>query len=635
MQSLVYRSVVEQEDDVVVSRRRKLSDLADAGIFLSLAPRVDWLLPPLKRTRVSAPFIPLAWENLNRCPSLDSLKDECLVEILSRLDGDKERSVAACVSKRWLWLLANRVDRASPKKPLLDLNVEAGPGDKEDQITVRCVEGDEATDLKLFAMAVGSKGGIGKLSIRSGGAAVSDLGLAAVARHSPNLRALSLWNADNVTDKGLSQIANRCPLLEKLDLFGCPSISDKGISAVAMKCCRLSSLAIESCPAVGDDCLWAVGHFCANLASVSIVDSAMVGDKGVASLLSFPSSSLRRLVLRRLAITDLSAAVVGRYGKTVAELILADLPNVSERGLWTMGCAGGLRRLESLTLAGSWATDLALEAVARGCPSLKRLSLRSADRLTDHGLRRLAGWSPSLESLQLEDCALVALISLGESLRSLSVVRCRGFRDVASSAKLRSSCPLISLTINDCPGFGDAGLVLLGKLCKRVQRLKLVSLPGISDAGLLSFFEDCRETVSLLKKVNLSGCASVTDAAIRALAELHGRSLRVLSLGDCKRITDDGLAAISESCVRLEDVDLSGCAVSDAGVAALATSAAGRDSLGVVSLSGCGGVSGRSLLHLGNLCPRLRGLNLQFCLSVTDQDVASFQNGTGRCDVLF
>lgn len=604
--------------------------------------------------------------------SLDALSDECLLEILKRVDGNRERSAAACVSKRWLTLLGSTnvpqvavaapassksggscPERQQPKKPLPDLNETAEDeiaGDEEEEPTPqengdrrpsRCLEGKGATDVRLLAMAIGTggQGGVGELSLRADGSGcrVTDVGLGAVARSSPSLRVVSLWNTPYITDKGLSRIADHCPLLEKLDLSRCPQITDKGVSAIAMKCPRLSSLTIESCPMVGNDCLWAVGHFCPKLRSVSLTDLALVGDKGVGSLLSSSSSSLCKISLRRLSITDLSIAVVGHYGKAVEQLIFADLPNVTERGLWVMGCARGLQQLKSLTMISSGVTDLGLEAVAKGCPLLKQLSLQRCAHLSDSGLRKFSAAAASLEILQLEECNLVtlpgvagALLTFSARFRSITLVRCLGFRDVESYPEsLPSHSSLKSLSIRQCPGFGNSGLAFVGKLCRQLRRISLSALPGVSDAGLLSLFEGCRLG---LVKVSLGGCAKVTDAAVAALAKRHGGTLQALDLGGCTMVTDESLLAISNSCFLLQDVDVSKSAITDTGVAAMA-SAVGLN-LRILSVSGCPDISARSLVHLSNLCQSLVGLNLQLCDSLTGHDIASFQSKMGQCDVL-
>ncbi|KAM0857895.1 hypothetical protein ACQ4PT_048169 [Festuca glaucescens] len=158
-------------------------------------------------------------------PSLDALPDECLFEVLRRLPGAHERADSACVSRRWLALLASiraselGHDAAAPALP--DLNEEfVMEEDAEDAPAVdpsveRVLEGKEATDVRLAAMAVvaGSRGGLEKLAVRGSHPTrgVTDQGLLAVARASPSLCSLALWNVPLVTDAGLAEIAAGCP----------------------------------------------------------------------------------------------------------------------------------------------------------------------------------------------------------------------------------------------------------------------------------------------------------------------------------------------------------------------------------------------------------------------------------------
>ncbi|MQM00337.1 hypothetical protein Taro_033069, partial [Colocasia esculenta] len=645
---------------------RLLSDLVDSSLFLSLAPRVDVYCPFLKRTRVSAPFIPQGWkkwenQSIKVC-SIDSLTDECLFEILKRLGGKNERSIAACVSKRWLMLLSSipssevpppapklSVSSKQQKKFLPDLNETADDEDDEqeeeifllvddDNCPSRCLEGTEATDTRLVAMAVGtgSQGGVGELMVR-GSRLVTDVGVGAVARNSPSLKVLSMWNTPDITDEALSQIANCCPLLEKLDLYKCPLISDKGITAIAMKCPGLSSLTIQSCQKIGDEGLQAIGHFCLNLKSISIVDSMLVGDCGVAGLVSSASSSLQKIKLQRLAITDMSLAVIGHYGKAITDLIFANLPNVGEKGFWVMGSARGLLKLKSFTIASCGVTDVGLEAVAKGCPMLKQLCLQRC-HLSDAGMKKFAAAAAgSLEILQLEECNCITLcgivgvlLSCKAKVRSLTLVRCMGIRDVSSfPASLPSCLALRLLSIRHCPGFGNSSLALIGKLCRRLQHLNLCELSGVTDAALIPLFQGCE---SGLLKVSLGGCVNVTDAAVSVLAKRHGATFQTLNLEGCRKVTDESLSAIADCCVMLKDLDVSRTAITDDGVTAL-TCAIGSN-LKILSLSGCSNISARTLLHLSNVCHSLLGLNLQQCNLVSSHDIASFQKKMWQCDIV-
>ena len=566
--------------------------------------------------------------------TIDSLPDECLFEILRRVDGARGMSLSACVSKRWLHLLSSSLI------PSTRTHEEVG----EDALLLRsrCLEGKEATDNRLIAAAMGSSlrvGGFTELLIRgcsnSSRPSVTDAGLAAVARASPFLKVLSLCNTPSVTDEGLARIADRCPLLEKLDLRACASVSDKGLTAIALKCSKLSSLAVESCPGVGNDGLQAVGRLCPLLTSVSIADLDRVADQGVASLVSSAAASLERLSLRRVNVTDASLAVIGHYGEEISDLSFDRLPLIGERGFWVMGSGRGLRKLRSFSATACAVTDVGLRAVAQGCPALKKLHVQRCIHLSDVGLNALASAAVSLETLQLEEChrislaGILGLLEHSAKLESLDLVGCMGVKDSPLPlAACRS--PLRSLRISRCPGFGDSTLVLVGKLCPRLLLVHLSGLAGVTDAGLMPLFENCKAG---LDEVVLRGCAGVTDAAVSALARQHGGTLQTLSLEGCGKVSDESLVAVADNCIQLENLDVSKSSVGDEGVAALA-SAVGAELLQVLSLSGCSMISPRSLHRLSKLDHTLQGLNLQMCNAISRHAVSSFQRKMPLCDIL-
>ncbi|KAJ8768068.1 hypothetical protein K2173_021008 [Erythroxylum novogranatense] len=611
--------------------------------------------PPCKRARISAPFLfGSAKFEQDKRPSIDVLPDECLFEIFRRIPGGKERSSCAGVSKRWLMLLSS-ISRAETYdgKSTATIKEMAVPAFDDVQMVneeiesdghlTRSLEGKKATDLRLAAIAVGTngRGGLGKLLIRGSNPfrGVTNFGLAAVARGCPSLRVLSLCDVPLVGDEGLLELAKECHLLEKLDICNCPSISNKGLISIAENCPNLTSLTIESCPKIGNEGLQAVGKFCPNLQSISIKDCPLIGDSGLSSLVSSTSSVLSKVKLQGLKITDFSLVVIGHYGKSVANLVLHGLQHVSERGFWVMGNAQGLQKLVSLTITSCQGmTDVSLEAVAKGCTSLKHICLRKCCFVSDNGLINFAKAVGSLESLQLEECnrisqlgVLSAISSCGERFKALSLVKCTGIRDVAQGTSAFSPCnSLRSLSIRNCPGFGNTTLAMVGKLCPQLQNVDLSGLCGITDSGLLPLLESCEAG---LVKVNLGGCLGLTDEVVVALVTLHGSTIECLNLDGCRRITDSSLAAIAKSCLFLSDLDVSKCGITDFGIAVL--SSAEQLNLQVLSLSGCSQVSSKSYSCLKKLGRTLVGLNLQNCSSISGKIFGLLVENLWCCDVLF
>lgn len=619
----------------------------------SIASHVDLYCPPSKRARISAPFaLEGSFFEQAEKPSIDVLPDECLFEILRHVQGGKERISSACVSKRWLMLMSSIRRTEMPSKSENELvssgDVEMVAFDQDQELNgddgylTRSLEGKKATDIRLAAISIGtsSRGGLGKLSIRGSNSirGVTNLGLSAISRGCPSLKALSLWNVPFVGDDGLFEIAKGCPLLEKLDLCHCPSISNKGLIAIAESCPNLTALSIESCSQIGNEGLQAIGKLCSKLQSVSIRDCPLVGDHGVSSLLSSASSVLTKVKLQALNITDFSIAVIGHYGKNITNLTLSGLQNVSEKGFWVMGNAQGLQKLVSLTITSCrGATDLSLEAMGRGCANLKQMCLRKCCLVSDNGLVALAKTATSLEGLQLEECNRVtqagiagALSNCGEKLKSLTLVKCLGIKGISCGGPMLSPCrSLRSLSIRNCPGFGSLSLAMVGSLCPQLQHVDLSGLYGITDAGILPLLERSEEG---LVSVNLSGCLNLTDEVIVALAKLHGETLEMLNLDGCRKITDASLAAIAENCLLLSDLDLSKCPITDSGISALASSK--KINLQVLSLSGCSDVTNKSASCLKKLGETLVGLNLQHCNSIGSSTVELLVESLWRCDIL-
>lgn len=575
--------------------------------------------------------------------SIEVLPDECLFEIFRRLPGGKERSACAGVSKKWLMLLSNischelKSGDEVASKEVEDMEIES------DGYLSRSLEGKKATDLRLAAISVGtaSRGGLGKLVIRGNNHAseVTDLGLRAVARGCQSLRALSLWNLSSIGDEGLCEIASVSHQLEKLDLCRCPAISDKAVIAIARNCPKLTDITIESCAKIGNESLRAIGQCCPKLKSIVIKDCPLVGDQGIASLLSLNTCALNKVKLQALNISDVSLAVIGHYGKSVTDLVLSDLKNVSEKGFWVMGNGHGLQKLKSFTISScNGVTDMGLESVGKGSPNLKHFCLRKCSFLSDSGLVSFAKAARSLENLQLEECHRITqfgffgvLLNCSTSLKALSLVSCLGIKDMSSESPIPSSSgsSLRSLTIRNCHGFGNKNLASLGKLCPQLQHVDFSGLVGIDDCGFLAWLQNCQ---SGLVKLNISGCVNLTDKAVSSIIEHHGWTLELLNLDGCRKITDASLVSIANNCPLLSDLDISKCSITDSGIAALAH--AKQLSLQIFSVSGCSLVSDKSLENLIKLGETLMGLNIQHCNSISSSTVDLLVEQLWRCDIL-
>lgn len=631
-------------DDFCTGRSMYLNP-KEAGLFLSLG-RQEYAYRPLqKRSRFNVPFdfSGEKWFEQKLETSIETLPDECLFEILRRLPEGQDRSLCASVSKRWLTLLS------SISKNEICSNASSGNKDGDNQefgdvgYLSRSLEGKKATDVRLAAIAVGtqSRGGLGKLSIHGSNPdrALTDVGLKAVAHGCPSLKSFTLWDVATISDKGLIEIANGCHQIEELDLCKLPTISDKALIAVAKHCPNLTELSIESCPSIGNEGLHAIGKLCPNLRSVSIKNCPGVRDQGIAGLLCSASIILKKLTLESLAVSDYSLAVIGQYGFVVTDLVLNSLPNVTEKGFWVMGNGHALQQLTSLTIGlCPGVTDIGLEAVGKGCPNVKNFQLRRCAFLSDNGLVSFTKAAPSIVSLQLEECHRITqfgvagvILNRGAKLKALTLVSCYGIKDLNLNLPAVSPCQTISsLSIRNCPGVGNFTLNVLGKLCPMLQCLELIGLEGITDPGFISLLQRSKAS---LGNVNLSGCINLTDVGVLSMVKLHCSTLGVLNLNGCKKVGDASLTAIADNCIVLSDLDVSECAITDAGISALTRGV--LFNLDVLSLAGCSLVSNKSLSALKKLGDSLEGLNIKNCNSISSRTVNKLVEHLWMCDILF
>ncbi|KAG5038237.1 hypothetical protein JHK82_019055 [Glycine max] len=151
----------------------------------------------------------------------------------------------------------------------------------------------------------------------------------------------------------------------------------------------------------------------------------------------------------------------------------------------------------------------------------------------------------------------------------------------------------------------------------------------ITNVGLLPLLQNCEAG---LVNVNLIGCWNLIANIVSALVKIHGGTLELLNLDGCWKITDASSVAIAKNFIVINDLDVSKCAITNAGIAIL--SRANQPSLQVLSLSGCSDVSNKSAPFLTKLGQTLLGLNLQNCNSIGSDIMELLVEKLWRCHIL-
>lgn len=154
----------------------------------------------------------------------------------------------------------------------------------------------------------------------------------------------------------------------------------------------------------------------------------------------------------------------------------------------------------------------------------------------------------------------------------------------------------------------------------------LVHLQALTISGcqLLTdeYLEKCMQRNSELSVLGLARCPGISTAAlIRIPASCAG--LRTVDVSHNVNVTDDLVGKLAKHCRRLENLYLQYCVfITDAGAQALAVEV-NHNTLTSLDLSGCVLLSDHSIVALGQLCRKLRWLNLKAVNRVTEEGASS------------
>jgi hypothetical protein len=255
----------------------------------------------------------------------------------------------------------------------------------------------------LAAMLTYCKGNVKVLILRNCWA-INDIGLQSVKPLS-GLIILDLSNLWEITDQGLKIIAEYCTLLMAIDLSNCMKISDIGVEALLNSLNYLQTISFSYCKNLTEKSLALVKM--ADLKHLDLQRCTSIYDVGFRNWMnpSFPSFILEDLNLSDCSfLTDLAIDAIGKKCPQIKRLCLSFCCSLTEKCLvsLTRGCPF----IETLDLSycGALVTDVAAEGISTGFPKLRQLSLRGCVQLTDKGVASLALNAVRLETVNLTQC---------------------------------------------------------------------------------------------------------------------------------------------------------------------------------------------------------------------------------------
>eukprot|EP00003_Mantamonas_plastica_P022854 TRINITY_DN395_c1_g3_i1.p1 TRINITY_DN395_c1_g3~~TRINITY_DN395_c1_g3_i1.p1 ORF type:complete len:1152 (+),score=313.68 TRINITY_DN395_c1_g3_i1:317-3772(+) len=415
-------------------------------------------------------------------------------------------------------------------------------------------------------------------------------------------------------------------LLSMLELNGCPQLKDISLQG----CSKLAKLMIARCVNVDEDCVnRIVNEQCTHLEEI-----VLSGGNWLKQFHVFNNQrNLRKLdlssqvQLTQVVITDcpleqlfvqdcVNLTKLSVKNKQYLQLLklnhCAKLSSETIRQLLTG--AGRLRILE----AGSCVAGVDREmmvTLANNCPKLKRLMLPNCVHLDDEGMIEVALRCRELVLLMLNGCTQIsesAIYQISQSCMSLK-----------------------SLHIGNCRQIDGASLIQVGNNCSNLADLDLQGMPQLTDTEVEQLVKGCG---SHLYKLNLKHSGGVGHKTVIALGMYASESLRMLNVGNCNKLNDNCVKALS-NCTALQAIDFSGCmSITDEGMlrflqrctqlqsislfkCSLVTDASihqlrqynDNSRLRSLDLASCENVSDESLVELVKVCPGLQDLDLETC----------------------
>ncbi|XP_042450024.1 uncharacterized protein LOC122034750 isoform X2 [Zingiber officinale] len=196
-----------------------------------------------------------------------------------------------------------------------------------------------------------------------------------------------------------------------------------------------------------------------------------------------------------------------------------------------------------------------------GLPSLTRLNLKGAYRLSDDGLNAVVASAPSLSSINLSECPLLTSMGiinladkLGTVLTELYIDGCQNVDAMAILPALKKVNHLEVLSVGGLQSVCDKFVHQLIPICG--SHMRELTLAGCDDEAIAAFLE---ASGGSLAELSLNNVAKVAEQTALAISRRCCSTLYSLDLSFCREMTDEALGLIVDNCSSLRFLKLFGC----------------------------------------------------------------------------
>ncbi|KAK6785957.1 hypothetical protein RDI58_014482 [Solanum bulbocastanum] len=225
-------------------------------------------------------------------------------------------------------------------------------------------------------------------------------------------------------------------------------------------------------------------------------------------------------------------------------------------------------------------------------------------------------YSLSQTNTQISTLHLCRLLNRFQNLESLSLSGCTELPDSGLSLLPRHGSKLQSLHLDCCFGITDSGLSCVASGCSLLVILSLYRC-NVTDYGLEAISNSCLA----LEDLNLSYCSRISDYGVRAISQ-NCRHLRAIRISYCRNLTGAGFQGCSQTLTHLE---ADSCRLEPNGIRSI-LSGGGIEYLSVSNLTWCTRVNGLAAISVGSAA-KLRVLNFRSSRTIGDDCIMTIAKG--------
>ncbi|KZV47866.1 F-box/LRR-repeat protein 2-like [Dorcoceras hygrometricum] len=372
----------------------------------------------------------------------ESLGDDELRAVLSRLQLDKDRDSFGLVCKRWLRLQSTERRKLSARAGPHMLNRIAARFtylrelDLSQSLSRSFHPGVTDSDLSVIATGFSTLRVLNLQNCKG----ITDNGLSAIGLGLPSLESLDVSYCRMLTDKGLSSVVQGCQDLKALHLAGCKLVSDSLLTHLSMNCNKLEDLGLQGCTNLTDSGLTALAEGCQSLKYLDLIKCINIGDLGICSVAKGCSSSLHTLkLLDCYRVGDDAILSLAKHCRNLETLIIGgcrDIANESIKSL-AVACCSSLKILRM-----DWClnvSDISIDCIFTLCRKLEALDVACCEELTDAAFQSLGNddFKSRLKILRVSNCPKMTVDGISKLLMSCEALEYLDVRSCPHITKVR------------------------------------------------------------------------------------------------------------------------------------------------------------------------------------------------------